>query len=159
MHRYLSNGYLNSLSNFNYKKDEKITSLRPLLDQNSSEHHESWSALLSSKQMSKSIIKILIRRNWWNVKLHYVVLLRLGLKGVEIYWNVSNISMYACSSNGNPNLCSNLNSKKLLKSETPSCSFDRVGLKGGQNSSKRRESWRACLSIQYASKHMIKFKF
>ena len=33
MHGYLSNGYLNSLSNFNYKKAEKITSLRPLLGQ------------------------------------------------------------------------------------------------------------------------------
>ena len=41
LHGYLSNGYLSSLSNFNYKKAEKITSLRPLLDQNSSEHHES----------------------------------------------------------------------------------------------------------------------
>ena len=33
MHGYLSNGYLNSLSNFNYKKAEKITSLRYLLNQ------------------------------------------------------------------------------------------------------------------------------
>ena len=33
MHGYLSNGYLNSLLNFNYKKAEKITYLRPLLDQ------------------------------------------------------------------------------------------------------------------------------
>ena len=33
MHGYLSNGYLNSLLNFNYKKAEKISSLRPLLDQ------------------------------------------------------------------------------------------------------------------------------
>ena len=41
MHGYLSNGYLNSLSNFNYKKTEKITSPRPLIDQNNSEHHES----------------------------------------------------------------------------------------------------------------------
>ena len=32
-HGYLWNGYLNSLSNFNYKKAEKITSLIPLLDQ------------------------------------------------------------------------------------------------------------------------------
>ena len=29
IHVYLSNGYLNSLSSFNYKKTEKITSLRP----------------------------------------------------------------------------------------------------------------------------------
>ena len=53
----------------------------------------------------------------------------------------------------------NLNSRKLLEREIPSCGFNRVGLKGGQNSLKRRESWRACLSIQYASKHMIRFKF
>ena len=33
MHGYLSNGYLNSISNFNYKKVGKIASLRPLLDQ------------------------------------------------------------------------------------------------------------------------------
>ena len=33
IHGYLSNGYLNYLSNFNYKKAKKITSLRPLLDQ------------------------------------------------------------------------------------------------------------------------------
>ena len=32
MHGYLSNGSLNSLSNFNYKKTEKITSLGPLLE-------------------------------------------------------------------------------------------------------------------------------
>ena len=33
MHCYLSNAYLSSLSNFNYNKAKKITSLRPLLDQ------------------------------------------------------------------------------------------------------------------------------
>ena len=33
MHGYLSNGYLNSLSNFTYNKVKKIVSLRPLLDQ------------------------------------------------------------------------------------------------------------------------------
>ena len=33
MNGYLSNGYLNSLSNLNYKKVKKIASLRPLLDQ------------------------------------------------------------------------------------------------------------------------------
>ena len=32
---YLSNGYLNSLSNFNCKKVKKISTLRPLLDQTS----------------------------------------------------------------------------------------------------------------------------
>ena len=33
MHGYLLNEYLNSLSNFAYKKVEKIASLRPFLDQ------------------------------------------------------------------------------------------------------------------------------
>ena len=33
MHAYLSNGYLNSLSNFNYKKVKKVASPRPLLEQ------------------------------------------------------------------------------------------------------------------------------
>ena len=37
-------------------------------------------------------------------------------------------------------------SKKLLESETPSCGFDRVGLKGGQNSSKRHE-FLACMLV------------
>ena len=77
---------------------------------------------------------------------------------MKIFWNVPKVCMHACSSKGHPNLWSNLNSMKLLKSETP-CSFDRVGLKGGQNSSKHHENWRACLSIQHASKHMIRFQF
>ena len=62
--------------------------------------------------------------------------------------------MHACCSNWHPNLSSNLNSKKLLVRETPSWGFNRVGLKAGQNSLKCRESWRACLSIPYASKHI-----
>ena len=33
MHGYLSNGFLNSLSNFTYKKVKKIASLKHLLDQ------------------------------------------------------------------------------------------------------------------------------
>ena len=41
--------------------------------------------------------------------------------------------------------------------ETPSCGFNWVGPEGGQNGLKRRESWRACLSIQYASsKNLVK---
>ena len=149
------------------------------------------------------------------MKLRCAVLLTLGLKGVKIFWNVSKVCMHACSSNGHPNSWSNLNSKKLLESETPSCGFDGVGLivllgfglkelkitlnimnvamhtyhpnahqkiwsnfnsnkfvksetsscgfanvgvKRGENSSKRRESWSARLSIKWASKSMIKFQ-
>ena len=80
----------------------------------------------------------------------------LGLKGVKIFCNVSKVCMHAC--------WSNLNSEKLLERETPSCSLNRVGLKGGQNSLKRRESWRAaCLSNMHPniraglnSKNMVK---
>ena len=88
------------------------------------------------------------------MKLCCAVLLRLGLKGVKVFWNVSKVCMHGCWSNWHPNLWSNLNSKKLLGRETPSCGFNRVGPKGGQNSLKCRESWRACLSIPYASKHI-----
>ena len=85
------------------------------------------------------------------MKLRCAVLLRLGLKGVKIFWNVSKFCMHTCRSN--------LNSENLLERETPSCGFNSVGLRGGQNSLKHPESWRACLSIQYASKHMIRVKF
>ena len=84
---------------------------------------------------------------------------KVGLKGVKIFWNVSKVCMHVCWSNWDPNLWSNLNSKKLLERETSSCGFNKVGLKWGQNSLQRRESWRAWFSIQYASKHMIRFKF
>ena len=85
------------------------------------------------------------------MKLRCAVFLRLGLKGLKIFCNVSKVCMHTCWSNWHPNLLSNLNSKKLLENETPLYGFNRVGLKEGQNSSKRRESWSACLSIQYAS--------
>ena len=37
------------------------------------------------------------------------------------------------------------------------CDFVRVWLKGAENSSEHRESWRALLSFKCASKSMIKF--
>ena len=77
---------------------------------------------------------------------------------MNIFWNVSKVCMRTYWSNWHPNLWSNLNFEKLLGRETPSCNFNKVRLKGGQNSLKRRESWKACLSIQYASKHMIMFQ-
>ena len=81
------------------------------------------------------------------MKLRCAVFLRLGLKGVKIFWNVSKICMHAFWSNWHLNLWSNLNFKKLLERETPSCVFNGVGLKEGQNSLKRHESSvHACLS-------------
>ena len=66
------------------------------------------------------------------MKLRCVVLPRLGLKGVKIAQSVAKVGVHASLSNGNPNLCSNFNSEKLVRSETPSCIFARVGLKGVQ---------------------------
>ena len=62
------------------------------------------------------------------MKLRCAVLLRLGLKWVKIFWNVSKVCMHAGWSNWHPNLWSNLNSRKLLEKETPSCGFNRVGV-------------------------------
>ena len=67
------------------------------------------------------------------MKLRCAVLLRLGWKGVKIFFNVSKVCMYACWLNWHPNLWSNLNSKKLLETETSSCGFNKVGLKGGES--------------------------
>ena len=57
-------------------------------------------------------------------------LLRLGLKGVKIFWNVVKVCMYTCLSNGNPNLWSNFNSKKLLKVKLCHVVSLQLGLKG-----------------------------
>ena len=51
-----------------------------------------------------------------------------------------------------------LNSKKLLESETPSCGFDKVGLKGGQNSSKSPKSVYAWFSLKWVRKFSFKLK-
>ena len=64
------------------------------------------------------------------MKLCHVDSLRLGLHGVKIAQNVVKVGVHSYLSNGHPNLWSSFNSKKLVKSETPSCSFVRVWLKG-----------------------------
>ena len=84
--------------------------------------------------------QILISRNLSKVKLHHAVSPRLGLKGVKIAQNMAKVLVHACLSNRHLSLWSNFNSKKLLKIETPSCGFTRIGLKGGQNSSKHCET-------------------
>ena len=66
------------------------------------------------------------------MKLHHAVSLRLGLKGVKIARSVVKVGVHASLSNGHPNLSSNFNSEKLVRSEAPPCSFARVGLKGVQ---------------------------
>ena len=46
---------------------------------------------------------------------------------------------------------------KGVKSETPSCGFVRVWIKGVENNFEHNESWRALLSYKCTSKSMIKF--
>ena len=115
MHGYLANGYLNSLSNFSYKKDEKITSLRSFLDQ-----------------------------PWIKTK---------------IAPNIMKVSMHSYLPNPSINLRLNFNFEKLVKRETSLCSFDKVGLKGGENILECLKILYACLFIKWESKFMIKFKF
>ena len=91
------------------------------------------------------------------MKLRHAFLLGLGLKVVKIAWDVAKFGMHACLSNGHPNQSSSFNFEKLVKSETPSCSFVRVWLKAAENSSEHRESWHALLSSLCASKSIIKF--
>ena len=56
-----------------------------------------------------------------------------------------------------PNIRPGLNTKNLVKAETSSCSFVRVWLKDGENSSQHRESWHAVLFSKCGFKSMIKF--
>ena len=67
--------------------------------------------------------------------------------------------MHSYLPNVHLNLCINFNLEKLVKCETPLCDFAKVGLKGGENRSKRHKIWSARLSIKWASKSMIKFQF
>ena len=53
--------------------------------------------------------------------------------------------MHACLSN-DPNLSSNFNSEKFVRSETPSCNFAKVWCKGGENRSEHHKIWHALLS-------------
>ena len=89
--------------------------------------------------------QIWILRTCSKGKLRQTVSIGLGLKGIKIAWNVAKVGVHACLSNMHPNIWSGLNSKNLVKAETASCSFVRVCLKDGENSSQHRESWRALL--------------
>ena len=164
MHVYLSNGYLNSLSNFNCEKVRKIWSLRPLL-------YQPW----IMTKIALNIVKVgkhsylpnaqkNLQSNFNSEKLvksetPLCCFAKVGLKAGEIFCNIMKVHVQDCLSNGHPNLWRNFNSKKLLKSETLSCGFARVGIKGGQNRSEHCESWCVCLFIQWESKSMIKFQF
>ena len=48
--------------------------------------------------------QISIIRNFSKVKLCHAFSLRLGLKVVKIAWNVAQVGVHACLSNGHPNI-------------------------------------------------------
>ena len=74
--------------------------------------------------------QISILKNCSKVKLCRAISLRLGLKVVKIIsWNVAKFGMHDCLSNGHPNLWASFHSKKYVKSQTPSYSLLRFGLK------------------------------
>jgi hypothetical protein len=103
--------------------------------------------------------QFLIPRSWSNSKLDHAFSLDLGLKEEKIARNVTKVSVDACLPMGHPKLFSNFNSEKLVKVETRSCVFARLGLKGGENSSERHESWCGRLSTNGISKSMLNFQF
>ena len=71
---------------------------------------------------------------WSKVKLHHPVSLMFGLKEGKIALNITKFGMNSYLPNGHLNLRSNFNSKKLVKSETPSSALTKVALKGTENS-------------------------
>ena len=85
-----------------------------------------WDQISNARKLSK-------------VKLHCAFSLQLGLKVVKIAWNVVKVGVHSYLPNAHLNLWSNFNSKKLVKSETPSCAFTKIGVKEGENSSKHHE--------------------
>ena len=102
--------------------------------------------------------QVLILRSTSKVKLHRTILLGFGLKELKITLNIVKVGMHTYHPNPHQKIWSNFNYEKFVKSETPSWSFTKVGVKGGENSSKRHESWSACFFIKWASKSMIKFQ-
>ena len=129
--------------------------------------------------------QVSILRSWSKVKLHRAVLIGFGLKEPKIALNIVKVGVHYYLPNAHLNLRSNFNFNKLVKSETPSCSFTKVGVKGRETSSEHPESWSAYFSsifarvgikggpnsseqykilnarlpIKWASKCMIKFQF
>ena len=93
------------------------------------------------------------------MKLHHVVLLGIGLKQLKIALSIVKVGVHSYLPNAHLNQSSNFNSKKLVKSETMSCGFAKVGVEEAENSSERCECLSACVSIKWASKYMIRFQF
>ena len=83
--------------------------------------------------------QVSILRSWSKAKLHRAILLGFVLKELKITLNIMKVGVHSYLPNAHLNLWSKFNSMKLVKSQTPSCGFAKIGVKGGENSSKRRE--------------------
>ena len=96
--------------------------------------------------------KVSILRISSKLRLHRVVFLGVGLQMPKISFNIMKVGIHSYLPNADLNLWLNFNSKKLVKSENLLCGFAKVGVQGGENSSKCRERWSECFSIKWASK-------
>ena len=93
MHGYLSNGYLNSLSNFNNEKVGKISSLRPLLDQPWITTKIALNIVKVGMHSYLPNVQINLRSNFNSEKLvksetPLCCFAKVGLKRVKIFCNV-----------------------------------------------------------------------
>ena len=141
-HTYHRNAHQKKWLNFNSKKFVKsetplhgFTKLGVKGGENSLECDESWSACLSIKWASKSMIKFQLREKLSKAKLCRAFSLEFGLKQVQKAWKIAKFGGHTCISTGHLNLWSNFTSGNLVKTETPSCGFAKVWLKGGKKRS------------------------
>ena len=125
VYTYHPNVHQKIWSNFNFEKFVKgetpscgFAKVVVKGGENILKRHEIWSAFLSIKWAPKSMIKFQLWENCqkWNFVVHF---------------HYSS----ACILKGYPNLWSNFNSGNLVKSETPSCGFAKVWIKGWKKSS------------------------
>ena len=152
MHTYHPNVQQRIWSNFNFEKFVKSEICRLVsqrlglkgvkIDQNIMK----FGNTLVYKMGIQIHDQISIARKLSKVKLRRAFSLEFDLKRVQIARNIEKFDVHACISNGHPNLCSNFNSKNLVKSETPSFDFAKVWLKGGENRSEHHKNFHALLS-------------
>ena len=72
-------------------------------------------------------------RSTSKVKIHRTILLGFGLKEIKITLNIMKVGVHAYHRKAHQKIWSNFNSKKFVKSETLSCHFTKLGVKGGEN--------------------------
>ena len=77
--------------------------------------------------------QISIPKNCSQVKLCCTVSLALTLNEVKITWNIVKVGVHTYQPNAHQKIWWNFYSDKFVKSGTPSCSFAKVRVKGGEN--------------------------